>query len=56
MIKRYEKRDIERVREREGEKRDGELEREISIIWRGSINGPFNKGRVGLTLKLDELL
>ena len=36
----------ERVREREGK-------REQEILSR---NGPSNRGRVGLTLKLDELL
>ena len=31
-----------------------ESERERSTqFWEGSINGPFNRGRVGLTLKLD---
>ena len=40
------KRKRERVRERERSTQFGE----------GSINGPTNRGRVGLTLKLDELL
>ena len=51
--------DRERVREIEGNwERDGEWEKEkyIYIIWEGSINGPSIRGRVGLTLKLDELL
>jgi hypothetical protein len=39
------------MRERKEKKR----EREIHTIWR-SINGPSNRGRVWLTLKLDELL
>ena len=49
----------EKVREREGNReRDGEWEkkREIHTIWEGSINGPSIRERVGLTLKLDELL
>ena len=49
----------ERVREREGNReRDGELvrEREIHTIWEGSINGPSNWGRFGLTLKFDDFL
>ena len=50
----------ERVKEREGNReRNGELKRkkrEIHTIWEGSINGPSIRGRVGLTLKLDELL
>ena len=34
-----------------------EIEREISTQFgEGSINGPSNRGRVGLTLKLDEFL
>ena len=42
----------ERVRERENE-----MESENSLQFGGgSINGPSNRGRVGLTLKLDELL
>jgi hypothetical protein len=48
----------ERVREREGNKEgDGEWEkREIHTIWEECINGPSIRGRVGLTLKFDELL
>ena len=46
-----------RVREIEGNReQDGEREREIHIILEGSINRPSIRGRVGLTLKLDELL
>ena len=46
----------ERVREREGNReRDGEWEKE-KYIWEGSIKGPSKRGRVGLTLKLYELL
>ena len=47
------------VREREGNReRDGEwkMKREIYTIWEGSINRPSIRGRVGLTIKLDELL
>ena len=42
------KRTRERVRERERER--------STQFGEGSINGPTNRGRVGLTLKLDELL
>jgi hypothetical protein len=53
-------RDIERESKRKrGEKRmRGRVrkKREIHTIWEGSINGPSIRGRVGLTLKLDELL
>ena len=46
----------ERLRERE-EKReqDGEWEKSLQFE-EGSSNGPSNRGRVVLTLKLDELL
>ena len=45
---------LEKERERGREK---ERDREISTQFVGrSINGPSNRGRVGLTLKLDELL
>ena len=43
----------ERVRERE--ERNGEWEKSTQF-GEGSIDGPSNRGRVGLTLKLDELL
>ena len=47
----------ERVRELEGNReRDGEWEKEKFTQFVGSINGPSIRGRVGLTLKLDELL
>ena len=48
--------DRERVREREGNKRerDGEWERSTQF-GEGSINGPSNRGRVVLTLKFDFL-
>ena len=47
----------ERVREREGKReRDEEWEKEIQTIRRGKINRPSNRGRVGLKVKLDELL
>ena len=54
------KRDIEREREGKSE-RDGECERErkregSTQFGAGSINGPSNRGSVGLTLKLDRLL
>ena len=46
----------ETVREREGKReRDGEWEKSTQFV-EVSINGPSNKGRVGLTLKLYELL
>ena len=46
----------ERVREIEGNReRDGEWEKEKYNSW-GSINGLSIRRRVGLTLKLDELL
>ena len=46
----------ERVREREGKiERDGEWEKSPQF-GEGSINGPSSRGRVGLMLKLDELL
>ena len=46
----------ERVREREvNRERDGGWEKEITHNL-GSINGPSIRGRVGLTLKLDEIL
>ena len=46
----------ERVNEREGKReRDGEWEKSLQY-GEGSINGPSNRGRVRLTLKLDELL
>ena len=51
--------DRERVRERENEMESDErkIERGRSTQFGGgSINGPSNRGRVGLTLKLDELL
>ena len=42
----------ERVREREGKReQDGEWEKS-SQFGEGSSNGPSNRGRVGLTLKL----
>ena len=44
----------DRDRKRE---RDGKWERErYTQFWGGSIKGPFNRGRVGLTLKLNEHL
>ena len=46
------KREIEREGKRE---RYGEFERS-SKFGEGRINGPSNRGRVGLLLKLDELL
>ena len=42
----------DKVRERENEM---ESENSSQFVG-GSINGPSNRGRVGLTLKLDELL
>ena len=46
----------ERVRERGGKReQDGEWEKS-SQFGEGSSNGPSNRGRVELTLKLDELL
>ena len=46
----------ERVREREGKReRDGEWDKSTQF-GEGSIIGPSNRGRVGLTLKLDKLL
>ena len=46
----------ERVRERKGKReRDGEWEKSTQF-GEGSINGPSNRERVGLMLKLDELL
>ena len=46
----------ERVREREGKReRYGEWERSLQFGG-GHINEPSNRGRVGLLLKLDELL
>ena len=46
----------ERGREREGKReRDCEWER-YTQFGEKSINGPSNRGRVGLTLNLDELL
>ena len=55
---------IERLREREGNReRDGEWEKEkdrdreiYTQFEGGSINRPSNRGRVELTVKLDELL
>ena len=45
-------RETERVRENErGRENEMEIERENSSQFRGgSINGPFNRGRVGLRL------
>ena len=58
--KREIERDIyrERVWEREGKReQDEEWERESFTQFEGgSINGPSNRGRVGLTVKLDGLL
>ena len=51
------KRRVERDIEREYEKERGienKMEREKNL--EGSINGPSIRGRVGLTLKLDEFL
>ena len=46
----------ERVREREGKReRDGEWER-YTQFGEERIDRPSNRGRVGLTVKLDELL
>ena len=43
----------ERVREREGKRgRDGR----VTQFGEGRVNGPSSRGRVGLTVKLDELL
>ena len=47
----------EGVREIKGNReRDGEWEKRNTHNSLGSINGPSIRGRVGLTLKLDELL
>ena len=48
-------RDIERLNERGGKREEMESEKN-PYNMEGSINGPSNRGRVGLTLKLDELL
>ena len=47
---------IERVNERAGKREEMVSEKNPNNMEEGSINGSSSRGRVGLTLKLDELL